>query len=179
MAMHFELDGRIDRRAKVGDGLSDAEQLVRVEPAEHRPEDLIAEGIDFAEQLLTGFGHPDHHHAAILGHPVTLDEATFGHPVDQAGGIRVRHVQDIRQLAHRHLAVALDRVHDVDLGHAHALAQEPFARGALELGHGRPKIGDDGGREVRPWCVHSSCHVNNIADTDDPVNLNGPRRVQE
>src|SRR4029077_296503 len=69
-------------------------------------------------------------------------------------------------------------VHDVDLRHAHALAQEPFARCTLQLRHGRPEIGDDGRRQVRRW-RDSLCHMNNIADADHPVNLNGPCRVQE
>lgn len=179
MALHLWFDGGIHRRSEVGNGLADAQELGGVEPPQDRSKDLVTERIDFAKELLAGVGHADDDHSPILGHPVALDEATFGHPVDETGGVRVRHVEDIRELAHGHLAVSLHRVHDVDLGHAHALAQEPLTRGAFELGHGRPEIGDDGAREVGGQRQRSSCHMNNIADTDHPVNLNGPCRMQE
>ena len=52
-------------------------------------------------------------------------------PVDEPGRVRERHVEHLGQPAHRHLAVALERVQDVELGHADA---EPDA-GARSTAH--------------------------------------------
>lgn len=181
MAIHVQPDGRIDRGAKIGHRLADAEQLGWIEPIEDRPEDLVGERVDLFEQLLAGLRHSYHDNPTIAGHSVPLDETALHDSVDEARDVRIRYVQDVGQPAHRHVTMALDGVHDVDLGHADALVQESLARGALELGHRRPEIGDDGSRQVRRrgHDVFSSCHMNNIADTDHPVNLNGPCCTQE
>ena len=109
MAIHVQADGRIDGGTKVGDGSGDPKQLAGFEPPEDGPEDLVAEGVDFLEEPFASFGYPNQDDPPIRGHAIPLDQAAFLHPVDEAGGVRIRHVQDIGQLAHRHVAVALDR----------------------------------------------------------------------
>ena len=52
---------------------------------------------------------PDQDDPAVVRDADALDEPALLHPVDEPGGVRERHVQQVRQPAHRHLAVALER----------------------------------------------------------------------
>ena len=85
--------------------------------------------------------------------PAPFDETSLLDAIDQPGRVREGHVEHLGQPAHRHLAVALEQMHDVELRHADAEANQALAADAFELGHRRPEIGDDRGlRHGRPGC---------------------------
>ena len=73
-------------------------------------------------------GDPDQDDPAVLGDAGPFDEAALLDPVDETGRVRQRDVEHVGQTAHRHLAAPLERVQDVELSHADAEPDEPFAR---------------------------------------------------
>ena len=99
-----------------------------------------------------------------------------------------RDAEHVGEAAHRHHAVALERVHDVELGHADAQADEPLAHRALHRADRDAEVGDDAFRRVvtrgpveadRCGRVNNLCHVNYGTRVNHPVNMDDPFQVQE
>ena len=171
----------LEPATQLGDGPADRGDLGPPDTAEDRAKQVGADGVDLFEHPAARVGHADHHDAAVLRDPGPFDEPAFLDAIDQAGRVRQGHLEHIRQPAHRHLAVALERVHDVELGHADAHPDQPFARRALDLVHRGPEVGDDWGVRVVRDRAHgggvgrrliSSYHVNNLIGVNHRVNLN-------
>ena len=68
------------------------------------------------------------------------------------------------------LAVALEQVHDVQLGHADAEADETLTADALEFSERCPQVGQD--RRLRLVGGHASYHVNYHTPANDTVKVN-------
>ena len=122
---------------------------VVVELVEDPLDDLGPQDLDVLEHLASGVGDPDEDDPAIARDADPFDEPALLDAIDEAGRGRERDVEHVGEAAHRQLAVALEQVHDVELGHADAEADEPLAADALELAHRRPEVGDDGRLDVR------------------------------
>ncbi len=166
-----------------------AGELVRLEPAEHRSQQVVGHGVLLVEHLRRRSGvnrtrttrrssgtrvRSRKPRSSIRStRPVALDSDTF---------------EDVGEPAHRHLAAPVERVQDVELRHADAVPEEPFAHGALELRHRGAEVGDDADRRVRLGSgssrfarpgQNSSCHVNYHSQANHPVNMNDPFHMQE
>jgi F420-dependent oxidoreductase-like protein len=152
---------------------SETLQPRRVEPAEDAHDEVITQDLDVGQDLAAPLADADEDHAAVLRMPDALDEAPLFHPVDEAGGIRIRHVEELGDPAHGKLAVAVEHRHEVKVGHGHAVADEPLAAHAAHLTQRRAKLRDDGLDErgaVRIARI-SSGHANYSIRADDLVNL--------
>ena len=133
-----------DGGPEVGHGGGHALQLGLVQAVQDALEDLLAKAFYVIQHLSPGGGDPDEDDASVRWDAVALHVAPILDPVDDAGRTGDRDIQHLRQVAYRHLAMAMEQVHDVELGHADALAEEAFAADTLELTDGRSKVGDDG-----------------------------------
>ena len=179
MVVRYRLDGRVHRFAEGSDRVGDHLELRRRETSEYGSEQGVTQGIDLVEHLRTVRGHPDEDDPPVRRDALPRDVPAFLQPVDQAGGIGERHVEHFGEVAHGHLAASLQGEHDVELRHAHAEPQQPFARQAFELAHRGPEIGDDGARRVRSfdrrWLrdgCDSSYHTNYLSHANYSVNIN-------
>ena len=114
--------------------------------AEDRLEPILLDGLDLLEGLDATIGDPDEDDAAIVRHADPLDEASLLHPVDDAGRVAERHVEQLRQAAHRQVAVVLEQPHDVHMGHADPGLDEATGARAAES---RDHVVDAGG-DPRP-----------------------------
>ena len=129
----------VDGDPKVGDGRRDADELAggRDDRA-IRSSRAVSRQLDIVEHLAT---RPAVIRTSTIRRSLRdadpLDEAPFLDPVDETRGGRERDIEHVGEPAHRQLAVALEQVHDVQLGHADAEADEAFAADALELAHRR------------------------------------------
>ncbi len=155
-----------------------AYQLGLVQSVQDALEDLLAKDLYVIQHPSPAIGDPDEDDASVRGDAVALHEASLLHPIDDASGAGDRDIQHLGQVAHRHLAVAVEQVHDVELGHADALAEEAFAADTLELTHRRPEVGDDRGLGDGPrgargrgdgsWHVNHHIHPNHLVNADHP-----------
>ncbi len=172
--------------------LTDASKLGSIDPAENGPEQLVAERVDLLEHLLALRRDLDEDDTAVFWDARPLDEAALLDPVDEAGGIRQRHVEHLGEAAHRHLPVPLERVEDVELRHAETQPDDTLTRRAFQHRHRRTEVGDDGGIRVggggsggsfraRDGRVagDSFCHVNYPTRANHRVNMNDQCRTQE
>ena len=155
------------RRARCRRSRGDAAELGRGRRSRTVAEELVAQGV--ARQ------HPSP--AGVIrtrttrrssGRAIALDEAALLHPVDEPGGVRERDVEQVGQPAHRHLAVVLEQVHDVELGHADAepdaVARSPTHLSSPSVARKSAMMVPAGSAGDRRWLrrgrVDSSCHVN-------------------
>ena len=167
-------DFRFDGDPKVLHGAGDVVQLVLVDPSEDPSEDVIAERLGVFEHRDPRGAHVDQDDPAILRDTSAGHESALLHPIHQAGRVRDGDIEDFGQAAHRHLAVTLQHVQDVQLGHADALTEEALATDALQLHHRRPEVGHDAVcRRLGdgPGRVYSLCHANYHIETNHPVNV--------
>jgi hypothetical protein len=161
-------DDRRDIVQREGEAL----QLRGVEAAEDAHDEVVTQHLDVGQDLATAVADPDQDDPAVVRTPDTLDEAVLLHPIDQPGGVRIRHAQELGDTAHRKLAVAVQHRHHVEVSHRHAMPDEPLAAHAAQLAQRRAKLGDDAvdeGGAVSRGSI-SSGHKNYSIDTDDLVN---------
>ena len=141
---------RNDRRIDVLDGLPETLELSIVEPGEHSPHQVVTNDLDVGQNLPSALADPDEDHAAIVRVADTLDEPALLHPVDEAGGVRIGDVEQLRDAAHRQLPVAIQHRHQVEVAHRDALADQPFAGDTAKFANRRTELPDDGIDEGRP-----------------------------
>jgi hypothetical protein len=181
MAIHIDAGRLLEPATERGQRPPDAGDLGASDAVEDRSKQLVADGIHLVEHAAACVRDADEHDPPVLRDPGPFDEAAFLDPVDQTGRVREGHVEHLRETAHRHLSGPLERVQDVELGHADTEPEEPLARGALQLRHRGAEVGDDGTVRVLCWLAArapdggprvSSCHVNNLSRLNHHVNLN-------
>src|SRR3954453_12296454 len=125
--------GGEERDAQGGHRCRDPFELGRIDLVEDLAHDLRSRCLDVLERLATDGRDTDEDDPAILGNPDALDETALFDPIDEPGRGRVEHVEHLREAAHRDLAVALEQVHDVQLGHADAETNKALAADTLEF----------------------------------------------
>jgi len=147
-------------------------ELSGVEPAHDAHDEVVAQDFDVGQDLATAIADPDEDDTAIVRMPDPLDEAVLLHPIDQPGGVRIRHAEELGDTAHRKLAVAVQHRHHVEVSHRYAMPDESLAAHAAQLAQRGAKLGDDAideGGAVSRGPI-SSGHKNYFIDTDDLVN---------
>jgi hypothetical protein len=148
------VQGRIIRErpregdTEIGHGGSHGRKLRFVELVEDAPDDPLAQDLDVIEHLASGDGDPNEHDPAVARDADAFHEPSLLDAIDEAGRGRQRDVEHLGQAAHRELAVTLEHVHHMELRHADAEPDEPFAADTLELAHRRLEIGHDGRLDV-------------------------------
>lgn len=145
-------DGSVD----ILDGLPEPIELWIVEPGEHSAHQIVTNNLDVGQNLPSSVADPDEDHAAVVRVADALDEPALLHPVDQASGVRIGHVKQLRDAAHRQLAVAIQHRHQMKVAHRDALPDQPLAGDTAELANRRAKLPDDGIDEGRPFARRDS-----------------------
>ena len=124
----------IGRPAHFGKGLESACLLIGRQALEDGPDLRAPDHVDLFDGLPAEVGDADGDDAPVIVGFGPLDEAVLDHALDDAGHIRQRNVELIRQPGHRHVAVADQQKQHVELGRA----DRPQAAGA--------RLRDAGGR---------------------------------
>jgi hypothetical protein len=73
------------------------------------------------------------HDAPIVRMSYPLDEAALFHAVDETGRVRIRDVEELRDPAHRQIAVALEHRHHVEMAHRHPVPDEALTGDAAQF----------------------------------------------
>ena len=104
---------------------------------------LVAEGVVLLDHPRAGFGHVDEHDPPVLRDTDAFDEPALLHPVDQARSrwtaTRPAAPRDGSSASRR----ALQRVHDVEMGHADAQPHEASLIAQLQRADRHADVGDD------------------------------------
>jgi F420-dependent oxidoreductase-like protein len=163
-------DGR-DRGSDVPNGAGEAIELAVIEPAQHPTHEIVTQDLDVRENLPSLVADTDEHDTAVVRMTKPLHEAALLHPVDEARGVGIGHVEQLRDPAHRQVAVAIKHRHHVEVAHREAVPDEPFARDATKLAERRPKLAHDGvDRAGAVLARNSSCHADYSTEPDHAVN---------
>src|SRR5439155_11862026 len=166
------------RRADVLERLDEVAELDVVEAGNDALEHLVLEDLDVGEHLPAGVGASHEHDPAVVGDPDPLDEAALLEPVDDARRVRERDVEHVGEAAHRHLAMALEHRHDVEVGEARVGPAHAIAAHAAQLPERCAQLGDD--RLAQSLAVENTSHVPKYStQPNDDVNGNRSRTAEE
>ncbi len=141
---------RNDRGVDVLGSVAEPLELRVVEPGKDSAHQIVTDDLDVGQNLPSLVADPDEDHAPVIRMAEALHEAALLHPVDQAGGVRIGHVKQLRDAAHRQLPVAIQHRHEMKVAHRDALPDQPFAGNTAEFANQRPKLPHDGIHEGRP-----------------------------
>ena len=133
----------------VVDGQAQPVQLGRIEPPEDLAHQVVTHDLHVGQNLPSSLAHPNQHDSAIIRIAKSFDEPALLHSVDQAGGIRVRDIEQLGDATHRQLAMAIQHRHEVEMAHRDAVPDQPLAGHAAELAERGAKLAHDGIDEGR------------------------------
>jgi hypothetical protein len=136
-------------------GLRQPVELAAVQLVEDPGERVALEDLDVGQRRSTTIAQCDVDDAPVLVVAEPMDEAALLHPIDEPRRVRERHVQRVRDAAHRHRPVSLEHRHDVEVRHADAHAEKTLAAETLHLAQHEPELGDHLPGHVGPGLFRS------------------------
>ena len=129
--------------ANVGDRRGETFELWLVKLGEDALDEVVAQQLLIADDLESGRGQPHDDDAAVFAVTNSLHESAFLEPVDEAGRVRVRDVQQLREAAHREIPVVVEQGQHVHMRHADALLHHPLRSDTLQFAQARLQVGND------------------------------------